>query len=66
MPSSGTWEKEIVTFDQAIYELYKNKQIPREEAISHADSSHNMSVKLRSMQDDNQPATGNSGLALSD
>lgn len=40
-------EKEIVTFDQAIFTLYKNNRISKDEAISHADSSHNMSVKIR-------------------
>ncbi len=40
-------EKEVVTFDQAIFSLYENNKISRAEAIAHADSKHNMTVKIR-------------------
>ena len=44
-------EKEVITFDQAIYKLYENKKITKDEAISHADSKHNMNVKIRLASD---------------
>lgn len=59
-------EKEIVTFDQAIYELYRNKKISKDEAISHADSSHNMTVKIRLSHDDGDDSSGVDGLTLKD
>jgi len=59
-------EKEIVTFDQAIYDLYKNNKISKDEAISHADSAHNMTVKIRLSQDGGNNASGTDQLALKD
>jgi len=50
-------EKEIITFDQAIYNLYKDKKISAVEAISHADSSHNMKVKIRLTSDNSGTAS---------
>jgi len=44
-------EKEVITFDQAIYDLYKDKKISQVEAIAHADSTHNMTVKIRLTSD---------------
>jgi twitching motility protein PilU len=45
-------EKEIITFDQAILQLYITGKISKEKAIDYADSKHNMSVKIRLLNDD--------------
>jgi twitching motility protein PilU len=40
-------ENEVVTFDKAIFELYKAKKISKQAAIDYADSKHNVSVLIR-------------------
>jgi len=40
-------EKEIIIFDQAIFELFEAGKISKENAIDYADSKHNMTVKIR-------------------
>jgi len=45
-------EKDIITFDQAIFELFKQGKISKSEAIANADSKHNIGVQIRLMQDD--------------
>ncbi len=59
-------EKEIVTFDQAIYELYKQGRVSMEEAIKHADSSHNMSVKIRLTHNNDHEPLDFDDLAIKD
>ncbi|MAZ65825.1 MAG: type IV pili twitching motility protein PilT [Kangiellaceae bacterium] len=48
-------EKEIVTFDQAILDLYRRGVIAKAEAINNADSHHNMTVQIRLMDNQSQP-----------
>ncbi len=52
-------EKEIITFDQAILELFEKGKINKKEAIDYADSKHNMGVNLRLLHDGK---SGNSGI----
>tara|TARA_R100000322_G_scaffold156048_1_gene115416 strand:- start:31 stop:222 length:192 start_codon:yes stop_codon:yes gene_type:complete len=40
-------EHGMKTFDQAILELYNAGKITREEALSNANSRHNLEVKIR-------------------
>ena len=40
-------EKEIITFDRSIFELYSQGRISREEAVQNADSRHNIEVLIR-------------------
>ena len=35
------------TFDQALYQLYKNGRITQEEALRNADSRNNLSLRIR-------------------
>ncbi|MCP5425899.1 MAG: PilT/PilU family type 4a pilus ATPase [Gammaproteobacteria bacterium] len=37
----------MITFDQALFELYKNGKISKEEAIKNADSRNNVGLKIR-------------------
>lgn len=43
-------ESDIVTFDQAIFELYQQGKITQNEAIDNADSRHNVEVQIRLIQ----------------
>jgi len=40
-------EQGMKTFDQAILELYDQSKITREEALSNANSRHNLEMKIR-------------------
>ena len=40
-------ERGMQTFDQALYKLYKEGKITLDEALSHADSRNNLSLKIR-------------------
>lgn len=40
-------EEEIITFDQAIFNLFEEGKISKKEAIAYADSKHNVSLKIR-------------------
>ncbi|MCW8945533.1 MAG: PilT/PilU family type 4a pilus ATPase [Sedimenticola sp.] len=40
-------ERGMQTFDQALYQLYKDNQITLEEALANADSRNNLSLKIR-------------------
>ena len=40
-------ERGMQTFDQALYNLYKEGKITLDEALSHADSRNNLSLKIR-------------------
>lgn len=44
-------EKDIITFDQAIFKLFDEGKISKSEAISNADSKHNIEVQIRLMRD---------------
>ncbi|MBT4088604.1 MAG: Flp pilus assembly complex ATPase component TadA, partial [Deltaproteobacteria bacterium] len=43
-------EGDIVTFDQSVLSLYKEGKISKEEAISNADSKHNVTVEIRLLE----------------
>jgi twitching motility protein PilU len=43
-------ENDIVTFDQAIFELLKQDKITEKEALDNADSRHNLEVQIRLMK----------------
>ena len=40
-------ERGMQTFDQALYDLYSEGQITMEEALKHADSRNNLSLRIR-------------------
>lgn len=46
------------TFDLALYELYEQEKISEEEALRHADSRNNLSLKIRSNRDKTGGAFG--------
>ena len=37
----------MISFDQALYELYKNKEISYEEALHHADSANELRLMIK-------------------
>ncbi len=43
-------EKDIISFDQSILNLYKLGRISKQQAIDHADSKHNMQVNIRLLE----------------
>ena len=59
-------ETDIITFDQAIYELYQKGLITEEQAIAYADSSHNMTVKIKITHNGNNSLDVDEDFAISD
>ncbi|PLY13037.1 MAG: type IV pili twitching motility protein PilT [Sedimenticola sp.] len=57
-------ERGMQTFDQALYKLYKEGRITLDEALSHADSRNNLSLKIRLDETGNVQA--NSGLSINE
>jgi twitching motility protein PilU len=57
-------EKDIITFDQAIFELFRQGKISKSEAIDNADSKHNIEVKIRLMNDGAVNNTNFNGLTI--
>ena len=58
-------ERGMQTFDQALYQLYKDGKITLEEALANADSRNNLSLKIRLSESGNVDSDGNS-MAISD
>lgn len=56
-------ERGMQTFDQSLYKLYKEGTITVEEALSHADSRNNLSLKIRLSDTDGIQAPGSLGVA---
>ncbi|MCP4284145.1 MAG: PilT/PilU family type 4a pilus ATPase [Gammaproteobacteria bacterium] len=57
-------ERGMQTFDQALYNLYKDGQITLEEALGNADSRNNLSLKIR--LDESGDSAKADGFAISD
>jgi len=57
-------ERGMQTFDQALYQLYKEGQITQEEALRNADSRNNLSLRIR-LDESGSVGTG-SGLSIHD
>ncbi|HFE48742.1 MAG TPA: PilT/PilU family type 4a pilus ATPase [Chromatiaceae bacterium] len=59
-------ERGMQTFDQALYQLYKEGKITLEDALENADSRNNLSLKIRLDEGGDFAAqTGNSAMSLS-
>ena len=58
-------ERGMQTFDQALYQLYKDGKITLEEALANADSRNNLSLKIRLSESGNVDGDGNN-MAISD
>jgi twitching motility protein PilU len=56
MSKSG--ELGMQTFDQALYNLYKDGQITYEDALAHADSTNDLRLMIKLSKDEGQVATG--------
>ncbi|MBT2969210.1 MAG: type IV pili twitching motility protein PilT [gamma proteobacterium symbiont of Ctena orbiculata] len=56
-------ERGMQTFDQSLYKLYKEGKISMEEALSHADSRNNLSLKIRLSDTEGVEAPGGLGVA---
>ncbi|MCG8103742.1 MAG: PilT/PilU family type 4a pilus ATPase [Candidatus Thiodiazotropha endolucinida] len=56
-------ERGMQTFDQSLYKLYKEGKITMEEALSHADSRNNLSLKIRLSDTEGVEAPGGLGVA---
>ncbi|MCF6354120.1 MAG: PilT/PilU family type 4a pilus ATPase [Candidatus Polarisedimenticolaceae bacterium] len=57
-------QRGMQTFDQALYTLYKAGKIELDEALSHADSRNNLSLKIR--LDESADVDSPDGLSISD
>ncbi len=57
-------QRGMQTFDQALYTLYKEGKIELEEALNHADSRNNLSLKIRLDESGDVDAPG--GLSISE
>ena len=55
-------EQGIVTFDQALFDLYETRRISYETAIRHADSANNLRLRIKLESQRPQPKTVNEGL----
>jgi twitching motility protein PilU len=58
-------EHGTLCFDDALLSLYQQQLISREDAINHADSRHNLTVKIRLLEHGRADATEGSGLSSS-
>ncbi|RLW68487.1 MAG: twitching motility protein PilT, partial [gamma proteobacterium symbiont of Stewartia floridana] len=56
-------ERGMQTFDQSLYKLYQEGKITLEEALAHADSRNNLSLKIRLSDTDGVAAPGGLGVA---
>jgi twitching motility protein PilU len=52
-------EEGMQTFDQSLYDLYKQGKITKELALQHADSSNNLSIKINLEEGGEKTAEGN-------
>ncbi len=59
-------ERGMQTFDQSLYALYQEGKITLEEALSHADSRNNLSLKIRLSDTGSVEAPGGLGMAEND
>ncbi len=55
-------ERGMQTFDQSLYKLYREERISLEEALSHADSRNNLSLKIRLSEGASPGFSGNLGI----
>jgi len=51
-------EEGMQTFDQSLYDLYKQGKITKELALQHADSSNNLSIKINLEEGTEKTAEG--------
>lgn len=58
-------ERGMQTFDQALYNLYKADKITLEEALRHADSRNNLSLRIR-LSESGQATGGPSNFSVDD
>ncbi len=59
-------ERGMQTFDQSLYILYQEGKITLEEALAHADSRNNLSLKIRLSDSGSVEAPGGLGMAETD
>lgn len=55
-------EQGMQTFDQALFDLYKQGKISKENAIKYADSKNNVGLKIRLSED--KPHSGGEDLTI--
>jgi twitching motility protein PilU len=55
-------ERGMQTFDQSLYKLYREERITLEEALTHADSRNNLSLKIRLSEGASPGFSGNLGI----
>ena len=59
-------EQKMQTFDQALFDLYKQDKITKEDAIRYADSKNNVSLQIRMSEDDGLAGSGDFTIESSD